>query len=230
MRLAYLVTHPIQYQAPLLRRIASEPDLHLKVFFASDLSTRTFFDPALKQSIQWDVPLLKGYEYEVPPAVGTKGAYFLLPANELWTRLAAQGRAFRLLLVSTGYMRWHHWIAMSAASRLGMKVLVRDETSTISRLRGTIKQSVKRTFFIWLRRIVHRFLAIGSLNGSYYRQLDIPDERIVDVPYAVDNAFFQARAIEFAKQREALRVSLGLERNRPVILYAGKDDRPQTAG
>jgi len=35
VRLAYLVTHPIQYQAPLLRRLAQEPDIDLMVFFAA---------------------------------------------------------------------------------------------------------------------------------------------------------------------------------------------------
>ncbi len=41
IRLAYFVTHPIQYQAPLLRRIAQEPDIDLAVFFCSDLSGAT---------------------------------------------------------------------------------------------------------------------------------------------------------------------------------------------
>ena len=34
LRLAYFVSHPIQYQAPLLRRIAKEPDIELEVFFS----------------------------------------------------------------------------------------------------------------------------------------------------------------------------------------------------
>jgi len=38
VRLAYLVSHPIQYQAPLLRRLAQEPDIDLTVFFGSDFS------------------------------------------------------------------------------------------------------------------------------------------------------------------------------------------------
>ena len=42
------------------------------------------------------------------------------------------------------------------------------------------------------------------------------------MPYTVDNAFFQARAAESARRRETLRHSLGLERGRPIILYAGK--------
>lgn len=221
MRLAYLVTHPIQYQAPLLRRIAAEPDIHLKVFFASDRSTRTFFDPAFKRSVQWDVPLLDGYDYEFLPGVGSKDQVsFWRPMNYgLASRLKA-GR-FDALWVH-GYMRWHHWIAMLAAKRLGMKVLVRDEATLLSSMRSALKRSLKKAFFACLRRIADHFLAIGSLNASYYRQHDVPDAHIFMMPYAVDNAFFQTRAGECVSQREVLRASLGLERDRPIILYAGK--------
>ena len=45
VRIAYLVTHPIQYQAPLLRRIAKEPEFELTIFFRSDFSTKEFIDP-----------------------------------------------------------------------------------------------------------------------------------------------------------------------------------------
>src|SRR5271165_4106418 len=67
--LAYLVTHPIQYQAPLLQRIAKEPDIRLKAFFASDWSIGNFRDPGFNATIRWDVPLLHGYDYEFLPAV-----------------------------------------------------------------------------------------------------------------------------------------------------------------
>lgn len=221
MRLAYLVTHPIQYQAPLLRRIAREPDIQLKVFFASDLSVRTFFDPNFEQSIRWDVPLLEGYEYEFLPAVGgTQRLSFWQPVNYgLVSRLEA-GR-FDALWVH-GYMRWHHWLAMAAARRLGMKVLVRDEATPMSKARGIVRQETKKAFFAWLRRTADRFLAIGSLNGRYYREHGLADDRVFIMPYSVDNAFFQAGAAQAAGRREALRQSLGMERGRPVILYAGK--------
>ncbi len=42
IKLAYLVSHPIQYQAPLLRRIAQEPDIDLTVFYGSDFSLRSY--------------------------------------------------------------------------------------------------------------------------------------------------------------------------------------------
>jgi len=221
MRLAYLVTHPIQYQAPLLRRIAAEPDIHLKVFFASNLSVRDFVDPGFKRPIRWDVPLLDGYQYEFLPALGARNQLsFWRPMScGLSSRLKA-GR-FDALWVH-GYMRWHHWVAMASAKQLGLKVLVRDEATAISSVRNALKRNLGKPFFAWLRRVADNFLAIGSLNGRYYRQHGVPEARIFMTPYAVDNAFFQARAAECAKRRATMRAALGLERGRPIILYAGK--------
>ena len=44
IRLAFLATHPIHYQAPLLRRIADDSDIDLIDFYRSDLSTKEFGD------------------------------------------------------------------------------------------------------------------------------------------------------------------------------------------
>src|SRR5277367_5548307 len=72
VRLAYLVSHPIQYQAPLLRRIAQEPDIDLTVFFGSDFSVRGYKDEGFGVGVKWDVPLLEGYEYEFLPVLRDK--------------------------------------------------------------------------------------------------------------------------------------------------------------
>jgi hypothetical protein len=63
IRLAYLVSHPIQYQAPLLRQIAADPDIDLTVFFCSDNSTRKHIDEGFGQVIEWDTLLLDGYKH-----------------------------------------------------------------------------------------------------------------------------------------------------------------------
>lgn len=221
MRLAYLVTHPIHYQAPLLRRIAREPDIDLQVFFASDLSVGQFLDTGFGASIRWDVPLLEGYHYEFLPAIGdTKRVSFYRPYNYgLKERLIA-GK-FDALWIH-GYMRWPHWCAMLIAKRLGIKVLIRDEATAISIRRGAVKRRAKKGFFTILRRLVDAFMAIGTLNREYYRQNGIEDARIFSMPYAVDNAYFQTLSRKSAGGREALRSKLGLRPDRRIILYAGK--------
>ena len=73
VRIAYLVSHPIQYQAPLLRRIAREPDIDLTVFFGSDFSLRDYQDEGFGVDVKWDVPLLDGYRYKFLPVLRDDG-------------------------------------------------------------------------------------------------------------------------------------------------------------
>ncbi|MCX5889634.1 MAG: glycosyltransferase family 4 protein [Deltaproteobacteria bacterium] len=221
IRLAYLVTHPIQYQAPLLGQVAREPGLDLTVFFCSDFSAKKFLDPTFGREISWDVPLLEGYRYEVLPALGGRDRVsFLRPFNYgLGQRLTA-GR-FEVLWIH-GYNRWFHWQAMWQAQARGLKVLIRDEATLISAPRNFGKRLLKKGFFAGLKRLVDGFLAIGTLNRKYYRHYGIGDEKIFSVPYAVDNDFFQTEARKAAPRREQLRRQLGLAAGRPVILFVSK--------
>ena len=68
MRLAHIVTHPIQYYAPLYRELSSRPEIDLTVFFASDFSVREYEDPGFGRSVGWDTPLLDGYRYRFLPS------------------------------------------------------------------------------------------------------------------------------------------------------------------
>jgi glycosyltransferase involved in cell wall biosynthesis len=221
IRLAYLVTHPIQYQAPLLRRIAEDRDIDLTVFYGSDLSTKVFRDAEFDRVIKWDVPLLNGYRYEFLPAIGrTDRLSFWRPFNYgLGKRLKA-GR-FDALWVH-GYARWSHWVAMLMAKTQGTHVMVRDDATLVGRQRSLAKRVAKCILFFWLNILCDRFLAIGSMNREYYLRYGIGKEKISLVPYAVDNASFQAESVAAAASREELRASLGLQKGRPVILYAGK--------
>jgi glycosyltransferase involved in cell wall biosynthesis len=223
LRLAYLVTHPIQYQAPLLRRISAEPDIDLTVFFGTDFSARPFVAADFGQTIEWDVPLLEGYRHELLPAIGSreeKDLGFWKPLNYGLARRLAAG-SFDALWIH-GYARWLHWTAMAAARRRGIKVLLRDEATPISAVRSPLKRLAKRGFFLGLRSAVDAFLAIGSLNRRYYLEHGVPQERIFMMPYAVDNARFTADSMKASASREEFRASLGLERNRPILLFAAK--------
>lgn len=221
IKLAYLVTHPIQYQAPLLKRIAREPDIDLTAFFCSDLSVRAYQDPGFGVEVKWDVPLLDGYQYKFLKTLGR-------------TDLVSSWRPFNFGLLSElrkgkfdvlwmhGYARPYHWYVAVVARLLGIKVLVRDEATDFSAARGPIRRQLKRIFFWLFATLCNGFLAIGTSNRQYYLKNGIPAGRIFNMPYAVDNAYFSNKACEVSKRRESLRASLGLTPGCPVILFASK--------
>ena len=82
LRLGYLVSHPIQYQAPLLRRIAQEPDIELQVMFGSDFSVRGYRDEGFGAEVAWDVPLLEGYSSEFLPVLRDRRTTSIASPNE----------------------------------------------------------------------------------------------------------------------------------------------------
>jgi glycosyltransferase involved in cell wall biosynthesis len=226
LRLAYLVTHPIQYQAPLLRQVAAQPDIDFTAFFGTDFSARAFTAGEFGRQIAWDVPLLEGYRYEVlpqlfaPPDGVQPPLDFWRPLNYSLARRLALGR-FDALWIH-GYAHWLHWWAMAAAKRHGTKVLLRDEATSISAERSGIKRAAKRVFFAGLNTMVDAFLTIGTLNRRYYAENGASPDRLFDVPYAVDNAHFSEGAATAAETREQYRAELGLEPGRPVLLFAAK--------
>jgi glycosyltransferase involved in cell wall biosynthesis len=222
LRIAYLATHPIQYQAPLLRLVAAEPSIALKAFFRSPMGLKQYVDPGFGQAIAWDTPLLGGYEHEFLPALGDplRVTPYLRPLNYGLAKRLRAGR-FDVLWVH-GYARVFHLTAMLTAKRLGLKLLLRDEPTSISKPRSALRRLVKRGIYGSLARLVDGALTIGSLNRQYYLDQGFPAAKLFPVPYAVDNAHFRAGAEQAAANRVAFLASLGLPEAPPRIVFAGK--------
>ena len=220
VRMAYLVSHPIQYQAPLLRRIAREPDIDLTVFYGSDFSVLGYKDEGFGVDVKWDVPLLEGYRHEFLPALRDNGTEGLLsPVSVgLTARLA---RGFDLLWVH-GYATANQMHGILAARALGIPVLVRSDSSLRDRPRSRAKLAAKTLFFRVLSELVDGVLVSGTLNREYWEHYAGERLPLFLLPYAVDNKWFQEQSQLAAGQRHELEAELGIEAGRPVILFAGK--------
>ncbi len=225
IRLAYFVSHPIQYQVPLLRRIAQEPDLALTVFFGSDFSVKGYRDDGFGVDVQWDVPLLEGYRHEFLPALrdtGTEGTFTPISRGISARLRDREGRpAFDAVWVH-GYATVNQMHAILAAKSLGIPVLVRAESWLGDRPRGAVKQAAKKLFFAGLRPLVDAVLYTGTPNYAYWRHSLGEEFPMFRMPYAVDNRWFQQQSAAAVERRGELRQELGLAHGRPVILFASK--------
>ena len=225
VRVAYLVSHPIQYQAPLLRRISQEPDIDLKVFFGSNFSVRGYRDAGFGVDVKWDVPLLDGYRYEFLPVLreGERLSVMSPLSRGIFSRLrGGRGeRPYDVLWVH-GYATANALHGMLAAKALGIPVLLRAESWLGDRVRSGAKLAAKESFFAVLRHLVDGVMPIGTLNEAYWRRYLGEEMPMFLMPYAVDNQYFQERSRAAAMDRGALQAELGLDAGRPVILFASK--------
>ena len=227
VRLAYLVSHPIQYQAPLLRRIAQEPDIDLTVLFGSDFSVRGYQDQGFGVDVKWDVPLVEGYRHEFLPGLrdGADVGPFSPLSYGIISRLrrgpTSRGGGFDALWVH-GYASANALHGILAAKALGIPVLLRAESWLGDRQRGGLRLAAKQGFFSILKNLVDCTLPIGTLNSEYWRHhlgREFPQSLM---PYAVDNDYFQKRSREADGSRDKLLAELHLDPARPVILFASK--------
>lgn len=223
VRLAYVVSHPIQYQAPLLRRIAREPDIDLTVLFGSDFSVRGYKDQGFGVEVTWDVPLLDGYRSHFLPRLrdtGTVSALSPISRGILRRLRNPDGSpAFDALWVH-GYASANALHAILAANTLGIPVLLRAESWLADRPRSLSTLAAKQLFLRLLRPAIAATLPIGSRNRDYWAHYFGADMPQFLMPYAVDNAWFAQRTA--ATDPSKLRTELELTPDRPVILFASK--------
>lgn len=221
-RLAYIVSHPIQYQAPLLKFLAQSADIDLQVFFLSDFSLRDHYEAAFDRIFKWDTALTEGYPWEVLPRKFTGPSKPLrrwLPLTGLRRRLGA-GNFDALWVHGWAHIGLCQAIEAAAANRL--PVLFRGESS-LAHEQNDWRSRARRLFYRnWLLPRVAAILSIGTRNRQFYRHHGVDESRLFDMPYTVDNDYFQLRCAQARPERESLRARLGLAPGRPVILFAGK--------
>jgi glycosyltransferase involved in cell wall biosynthesis len=220
LRLAHLVSHPIQYFAPLYREIAARPEVDLTVYFYSDATAREFHDSGFGRRVAWDTTLLDGYDARFLPSAartGIAGPFLRRPSLDIVREIAAGG--YDALWVH-GYAHLTTWLAVAAARARGMRVLIRDE-QTLLHGRAPHKRALKEVALRALYSQAHG-LYIGERNRAYFQHYGMPDDRLYPARYCVDNEFFRAKAAELAPRRADVRASFGIEGDAPVVLFAGK--------
>jgi glycosyltransferase involved in cell wall biosynthesis len=220
-RLAYLVSHPIQYQVPLLRQLASHPEIDLCVYYMETRSAGRRRDPEFGVPVEWDIPLLDGYPWHrlrnlspVPEA-----DHFFRFIHPRIVGILRRERHDALIV--HGYAHCTEWLAFLGALATRTPVFLRGESTLLGR-RLPWRALGRRALLRALLRRISGALAIGTLNREFYRAHGVPEERIFWVPYTVDNEWFCAQADRLRGVRDALRDSLGWPRGLPVVLYVGK--------
>ncbi|MBL8295415.1 MAG: glycosyltransferase family 4 protein [Bryobacterales bacterium] len=203
----------------MLRALAQCPEVDLKAYFLSGMSTGQYFDRGFGRPIEWDVPLVEGYRHE-----------FLSNRDE--DKEASRFRYLPLIpslrrdriqvLWMHGWMYSTNLMALLRGRSLGLRLLLRGESKLGNEPANPLKRSARQAFLRWCLSRVDGCLCIGRQNREFYRRYGVPEDRLFDVPYAVDNEFFRARVATARGGREAFRRSLGLDPGRPVILFAGK--------
>lgn len=213
LRLGALVSHPIQYFAPLFRELAGRPEIDLTVIYRTRLGVDAYHDPGFGQTVQWDIPLLDGYQHVF---LSRKTTLSGVEPKIVGVLLRER---FDVLLVH-GYNSVTNLLAIAAAKVVGTRLLLRGDTRLAPHHRAA--PALKRRLKKWLISRFDGFVAIGSQNRAYYLELGAAEDRIFFAPFSVNNADFALVPEVAAAKRAEIRRSLDIPDQAVVVLYASK--------
>jgi glycosyltransferase involved in cell wall biosynthesis len=221
VRLAIVSSHPIQYAAPLYAYLSRDPDLVSTVLYCSDSSLRGARDAGFGAALSWDIDLLAGYasvflgERSRTRSIG--GFWSLICPELAWEIRRARYDAVWI----HGQQFAAYVLAFALAKLQGIPVLTRGDTH-LALSRSPLRSAVRRVLLGLQYRHIDRFLAVGSKNRAYYRAYGVPEERIFDLPFSVDNDRFARDSALSPVERRAARARLGAKDGQVVLLYASK--------
>lgn len=219
VKVAYFLSHPIQYQSPLIRHLC-EQGLDIHVVYGPLSSDFDVTDPELGREEAWDVPLLDGYHAEFidsPFKFGPFGLFCL--------RSRIQTVIERLQPDVVWVHGWGDVFSVAAwnvAWQVRIPVLLRGESHLGCLHGGFIRRWLHRQILRRCFKTVYRFLAIGSANRKFYLHYGVSEDRIVSVPYAVDNERFSQSNTANEGEVAEWRQQLGIPASALVIGFFGK--------
>jgi glycosyltransferase involved in cell wall biosynthesis len=219
-RVLAVATHPVQYMAPIFRRMAAHPGLDLQVAYCSLRGAEEGHDPEFGATIKWDVPLLEGYSWTHVPNLGTGAESFWGLRNPGIAKLIREGK-YDAALCFVGYVRATFWIALRAARASHAAFLFGTDTITLAPRDGRAwKNAVKKLLWPWLFRLADQVIVPSSGAQDLMQSLGLAAERVTLTPYSVDNEWWMRQAASV--DREAVRASWGAAPSDAVILFCAK--------
>ncbi|GGH15210.1 glycosyltransferase family 4 protein [Mucilaginibacter phyllosphaerae] len=214
-KLAIIVTHPIQYYAPVFKLLAQT--VELMVFYTWGEASLNKHDPGFGKTIQWDINLLDGYCYTwVINTAADAGSHHskgiinpgLISQIELWGP--------DTLLV---YGWWYHsHLKVLRYFKNKVPVLFRGDSTLLDEKPG-VKNILKCFYLRWVYSHVDYALYTGTNNKAYFKKYGLKHQQMVFAPHAVDNNRY---AISHHKAVEKIRQDLNLAGDDILILFAGK--------
>lgn len=229
-RLAILISHPVQYFAPLFRRLAEQPEIDLTVLYCSLQGATTMNDPGFGVSFAWDTPLLEGYRYKELKNYwhgDLKGFFSCINPGVISGIMKGAYDA----IIIFGWGAFTYWLAFAGARLAGVPWMLFGDTNVLQEdgKRG-FKGSLRKLLLTSLFDSTAAFLATGTFNRMFYERMGAPRTRCFDAPMGIDNDFYGRRAQIAKMHREEIRQRYGIPPDLTLLLFSGKlvsHKRPQ---
>lgn len=231
-KLGIVVSHPIQYYAPLFRTLAKEIDL--KVFYCHNPSAKEIGNSGFGKSFDWDVDLLSGYEYEFVENVAESPSVSDYHGSDCPTiGESIQASGITHVVVFGWYLKALRQ-SLDFCNKNKIPIACRGD-SQLNPDQVWYKRLIKKIYYPFFLNRYDAFLYVGKRNKQYLRHYGVKDHKLIFSPHAVDQQFWKgqkltqdkftfiwvAKFIEKKRPKDVIRAFQKVEQENTVLKMVG---------
>lgn len=218
LRIAIVISHPIQHFCPQYVSFAANSDVSIKVFFGSTLGYKNYRDENFKREISWGNLNLDKFDH-----VFLNGDKLLQPGKNLDApTLERELDDYNpALLFTYGYFQKLQRRAYGWAVKKGVSIAYMSD-SELRHHSNPIKEFFKSFFLKRYFSKIDYFLSVGNANEAYYEKHGVKQDQIIRMHYPID---FEAYKKSYEKKevlRNAIRNNYNIRGNDVVLCVVGK--------
>lgn len=218
VKIAIVISHPIQHFCPQYVSFAQNTDVELKVFFGSALGYKKYMDENFKTEVSWNNLQLQRF-----PHCFLNGEKVLQPDKNL-DAVSLEKELARFqpeLLFTYGYFqrlqrRAHRW---AVKNKVPMAYI---SDSELRHYQHPVKKWLKSFFLRRYFSPVSYFLTMGDANEAYYEKYAVPSEKFLRMHYPIDFEVYQKSFLQKDQMRNSIRAQYSIGEHEIVLSVVGK--------
>ena len=218
VRLAVVISHPIQHFCPQYVSFSQNPSVELKVFFGSAIGYKKYVDENFKREVSWSNLQLDRFSH-----CFLNGERVLQPDKNLDAPLLEKElKSFQPdLLFTYGYFqklqrRAHRW---AVKNKVPMAYI---SDSELRHYQPVWKEWLKSFFLRRYFAPVSYFLTMGDANEDYYKRHGVSPDKFLRMHYPIDFEMYRKSFLNKDLLRLAIRRQYAIGEEEIALCVVGK--------
>ena len=217
-RIAIVISHPIQHFCPQYVSFNENPNITLKVFFASTLGFKKYKDLNFNQEISWGNLNLDKFDHIFLNGEALLQSDKNLDAQSLENELSL----FKPdVLISYGYFQKVQRRAQNWANKNKVH-LVFISDSELKHSRNNFKEFIKFLYLKFYFLKIDSFLSVGNANEAFYKHYGVKEKNILRMHFPIDIKQYQKSYLNKESLRNTIREKYSIKENEILLLMVGK--------